>query len=117
MPLGTAHETPTPSFSSRRSQWRRLAWCSWTTNRSARAGLRSTRAPGSGVFLKSRLASYSASFFAISNTLGHSRFLLYPAMGGGDLGLAPAADEQRRPGGKHQDGDRQHQRRVHGVDE
>src|SRR4051812_34143950 len=76
MPLGTAHETPTPSFSRRRSQWRRLAWCSWTTNRSARAGLRSTRAPGSGVFLKSRLASYSASFFAIRNTLGHGRSLL-----------------------------------------
>src|SRR6266550_6656613 len=75
MPLGTAHETPTPSFSRRRSQWRRRAWCSWTTNRSARAALRSTRAPGSDVFLKSRLAAYSASFFAIRNTLGHSRFL------------------------------------------
>src|SRR5213593_4315294 len=117
MPLGTAQDTPTPSFSRRKSQCRRRAWCSWTTNRSARAALRSTRAPGSGVFLKSRLASYSASFFAMRNTLGHGRFLLYLAMEGGDVGPARAADEERRPRGKHQDCDRQHQRRVHGVDE
>src|SRR5260370_463094 len=65
MPLGTAHETPTPSFSRRKSQCSRRAWCSWTTNRGARAAFLGTRAPGSGVFLKSRLASYSASFFAI----------------------------------------------------
>src|SRR5712692_2246110 len=79
MPLGTAHDTPTPSFSSRRSQCSRLAWCSWTTRRGARASLRSgdrTREPGSGVFLKSLLASYSASFLATRKRLGHGRFLL-----------------------------------------
>src|SRR5438067_3473566 len=64
MPLGTAHETPTPSFSSRKSQCNRRAWCSWTTNRGALTALRGTLAPGSGVRLKSRLASYSASFLA-----------------------------------------------------
>src|SRR5260370_1134302 len=33
MPFGTAHDASTPSRSSRRSQWRARAWCSWTTNR------------------------------------------------------------------------------------
>src|SRR6266567_2289886 len=69
MPLGTAHETPTPSFSSRRSQCSRRAWCSWTTNRGALATFRGTLAPGSGVRLKSRLASYSASFLATRKRL------------------------------------------------
>src|SRR6266550_5023614 len=73
MPLGTAHETPTPSFSSRKSQWSRRAWCSWTTNRGDRAAFFGTRASGSGVFLKSLLASYSASFFAMRKRLGHDR--------------------------------------------
>src|SRR6266550_7522236 len=72
-PLGTAHETPTPSFSSRKSQWSRRAWCSWTTNRGDRAAFFGTRASGSGVFLKSLLASYSASFFATRKRLGHDR--------------------------------------------
>src|SRR5450759_3534434 len=35
MPFGTAHEARTPSRSSRRSQCRARAWCSWTTNRGA----------------------------------------------------------------------------------
>src|SRR5438477_248441 len=76
MPLGTAHETPTPSFSSRKSQCNRRAWCSWTTNRGALVSLRGTVAPGSGVRLKSRLASYSASLRATMKRLGHGRFLL-----------------------------------------
>src|SRR5438132_8940439 len=76
MPLGTAHETPTPSFSSRKSQCSRRAWCSWTTNRGALVSLRGTLAPGSGVRLKSRLASYSASLRATMKRLGHGRFLL-----------------------------------------
>src|SRR5438874_3512400 len=70
MPLGIAHDTPTPSFSSRKSQCSRRAWCSWTTNRGALVSLRGTLAPGSGVFLKSRLASYSASFLATYQRLG-----------------------------------------------
>ena len=36
IPLGIAHEASTPSCSSRRSQCRRVAWCSWTTNRGRR---------------------------------------------------------------------------------
>src|SRR5487761_1041871 len=76
-PLGTAHETSTPSRSSRKSQCRRRAWCSCTTNRGALVSLRGTLAPGSGVFLKSRLASYSASFLATSDKrLGHRSLLL-----------------------------------------
>src|SRR5713226_2295852 len=71
-PFGTAHETSTPSFSSRKSQCSLRAWCSWTTNRGALVSLRGTLAPGSGVFLKSRLASYSASFLATAPRLGHS---------------------------------------------
>src|SRR5436853_2354469 len=76
MPLGTAHDTPTPSFSSRKSQCRRRAWCSCTTNRGALASLRGTLAPGSGVRLKSRLASYSASLRATRKRLGQARLPL-----------------------------------------
>src|SRR5436853_7808182 len=113
MPLGTAHDTPTPSFSSRKSQCSRRAWCSWTTKRGALVSLRGTLAPGSGVRLKSRLASYSASFFAITRRLGYGRLLLV------DPGLrGPAgANEKRGSGPQEQDRYRQHKRRVHGVDE
>src|SRR6059036_107710 len=67
MPLGTAHEASTPSCSSRRSQCRRVAWCSWTTNwpDATGAGAVSPSRPaspaGSAVVAKSRLARYSAS--------------------------------------------------------
>src|SRR4051812_5555382 len=59
MPFGTAHETATPSRSRRRSQWSRVALCSWTTKRlppdSALSGA------GSGEASKSRLRRYSFS--------------------------------------------------------
>src|SRR5690242_5973966 len=114
MPLGTAHETPTPSFSSRRSQCRARAWCSWTTNRGAREAFFGTRAPGSGVLLKSRLASYSASFLVATNRrLGHGRFLLV----GHDLDSRLDPDEGGGHRRRDEDHDRQHQGRVHRVDE
>src|SRR5438105_6374228 len=103
MPLGTAHETPTPSRSRRKSQCRRRAWCSWTTNRGALVSLRGTLAPGSGVRLKSRLASYSASLRATMKRLGHGRFLFVNR----HHGLARGADEERGKGGDDQDRDRQ----------
>src|SRR5713101_6290288 len=94
MPFGTAHETPTPSFSNRRSQCSRRAWCSWTTKRSARGAFFGTRAPGSGVFLKSLLALYSASLVvATRKRLGHGRLGLGSA--DFDLGLLRGADEHR----------------------
>src|SRR4051794_17631377 len=58
MPLGTAHETATPSRSRRRSQCRRVALCSWTTKRLS-APPESRPGPGSGVAPKSRLRRYS----------------------------------------------------------
>src|SRR2546423_5863999 len=63
IPLGTAHEARTPSCSGRRSQCRRVAWCSWTTKRPAAAGASApSPAPaGSLVAAKSRLPRYSAS--------------------------------------------------------
>src|SRR2546423_10847436 len=36
-PFGTAHEPATPSCSRRKSQWRFVAWCSWTTKRGTAA--------------------------------------------------------------------------------
>src|SRR4051812_503141 len=61
MPLGIAHEASVPSCSRRRSQCRRVAWCSWTTKRPAAAGSPSPAAPvGSLVVAKSRFARYSA---------------------------------------------------------
>src|SRR5256885_5394410 len=113
MPLGTAHDTPTPSFSSRKSQCRRRAWCSWTTNRGALVSLRGTLAPGSGVRLKSRLASYWTSLRAMTKRLGHGRSLL----GDGDLRTTASAHEKRRGGGHEQDRDWKHERWVHGVHE
>ena len=61
MPLGRAQQRSTPSRSSRRSQCRLLAWCSWTTNRRpwpepVAAGAAGT---GSGVRRASRLDRYS----------------------------------------------------------
>src|SRR5438105_14096541 len=96
MPLGTAHDTPTPSFSSRKSQCSRRAWCSWTTNRGALVSLRGTLAPGSGVRLKSRLASYSASFLATNKRLGHGRFFLMDGIGG-----LPATEHEHLRGRVH----------------
>src|SRR5256885_6116142 len=113
MPLGTAHETPTPSFSSRKSQCRRRAWCSWTTNRGALVSLRGTLAPGSGVRLKSRLASYSASLRVTMKRLGHGRFLLLNR----HRGLPGLAHQERGQGGKNQECNWQQHGRVHGVDE
>src|SRR5207248_6724157 len=60
MPFGTAHDTATPSRSSRRSQCSRVALCSWTTKR-APAALPLSPA-GSEVSPKSRFPRYSASF-------------------------------------------------------
>src|SRR5690606_22850130 len=60
-PLGTAHDTSTPSRSSRRSQCRLRAWCSWTTNvSSSPRGSASPSGTGSGVRRASRLPRYSA---------------------------------------------------------
>src|ERR1700704_4229441 len=112
-PFGTAHETSTPSRSSRKSQWSRRAWCSWTTNRGALVSLRRTLAPGSGVRLKSLLASYSASFLAIRKTLGYGRFLFVD----GHAGSLLATDENRRRRREHQHDDREDQGRVHRVNE
>ena len=57
MPLGTAHEASTPSCSSRRSQCRRVAWCSWTTNW--------PDATGAGAVSPSRPASPAGSLGAV----------------------------------------------------
>src|SRR4051812_28139102 len=63
MPLGTAHEASAPACSRRRSQCRRVAWCSWTTKRPAAAGSPPAAWPaGSFVLAKSRLAREAASF-------------------------------------------------------
>src|SRR4051812_37264880 len=73
MPLGIAHEASVPSCSRRRSQCRRVAWCSWTTKRPAAAGSPSPAAPvGSLVVAKSRFARYSArrSFATTALTVG-----------------------------------------------
>ena len=60
MPLGIAHEASTPSCSSRRSQCRRVAWCSWTTKRRPSA-LAASSPIGSGVFCAERLDRYVSS--------------------------------------------------------
>src|SRR5437660_10020876 len=101
MPLGTAPETPTPSFSSRKSQCSRRAWCSWTTNRGALVSLRGTLAPGSGERLKSLLASYSAGFLATGRRLGHGRFLLVSR----HRRSLWCPDQDRCRGGQDQDGE------------
>src|SRR5678816_2685309 len=59
--LGTAHEHRTPSISSRRSQWCRVALCSWQTKTPAFAAVGAGLLPkGSGVPLADRLARYLA---------------------------------------------------------
>src|SRR5437763_16569347 len=63
MPLGTAHETATPSCSRRRSQCRRVALCSCTTKRPP--GVPRPPPAGSDVPPKSRLARYSASLSGV----------------------------------------------------
>src|SRR5690349_8269825 len=82
MPLGIAQEAATPSCSSRRSQCKRRALCSWTTKRGAPFFRRRRFGAGSAVLPKSRLRSYSPSSpplvvpfaFAIGSILA-----LYPA--------------------------------------
>src|SRR3954465_2594164 len=71
MPFGTAHETSTPARSSRRSQCRLRAWCSWTTKRSP-VFFFFARPAGSGVLRKSRFFLYSPSFCAISPQHGNA---------------------------------------------
>src|ERR1022692_3323511 len=62
IPLGSAHDTRTPSRSRRKSQCRARAWCSWMTN-TGRSSPRGPREPavriGSGVLAGSRLARYA----------------------------------------------------------
>src|SRR3954470_7077601 len=70
IPFGTAHETATPSRSSRRSQCRRVALCSWTTKRGSGTegtvpSVPPSDASGSVVAPKSRLRRYSASSSAV----------------------------------------------------
>src|SRR4051812_37293442 len=82
MPFGIAHDRRTPSCSSRRSQCRRVAECSWMTNLGR--SLVSTPPPaGSGVAEKSRFLSYSRSFLATGEKMT-GRFAPSPT---GDLHL------------------------------
>src|SRR4051812_19166302 len=82
MPFGIAHDSSTPSCSSRRSQCRRVAECSWMTKRGR--SLVSVLPPaGSGVALKLRLRSYSRSFLATAEKMT-GRFAPSPT---GDLHL------------------------------
>src|SRR4051794_40634032 len=60
IPFGTAQETATPSRSRRRSQWSRVALCSWTTKRFSPESAPGS-GPGSGEAPKSRLRRYSLS--------------------------------------------------------
>src|SRR5690242_13928133 len=89
MPLGIAQEAATPSCSSRRSQCRRRALCSWTTKRGAPFFLRRFFAAGSGVLLKSRLRSYSSGTPITSHTAAE---VLRP------LGVEAAAEGERGRG-------------------
>src|SRR3954451_2918456 len=82
MPFGTAQLRRTPSCSRRRSQWRRVAECSWMTKRGSSA-VSPTPPAGSGVDLKSRFRSYSRSFFGTEETMT-GRFAPSPT---GDLHL------------------------------
>src|SRR3954453_17207553 len=56
-PLGIAHDASAPSCSRRRSQCRRVAWCSWMTKRGWSAVAAGAPA-GSGVASKSRFVRY-----------------------------------------------------------
>src|SRR4051794_4111669 len=85
MPFGIAQLIRTPSCSSRRSQCRRVAECSWMTNlgRAPAAGFRPP--DGSGVSENSRFRSYSAScFFFATGRKMTGRFAPSPT---GDLHL------------------------------
>ncbi len=53
-PFGTAHETSTPSTSSRKSQCMRVARCCCTTKVRSSAADGGAPDSGSGVFVKSR---------------------------------------------------------------
>ena len=59
-----AHETSTPSRSSRKSQCKLRAWCSWITNLCLPSCVARWRPMGSGVFRAFRLARYVSSDFA-----------------------------------------------------
>src|SRR3954447_23303479 len=74
MPFGTAHETATPSRSRRRSQCRRVAECSWTTNLSPAAAAAALPSSGSGVAPKSRLRRYSLSCSGVRVAVGRGSF-------------------------------------------
>src|SRR4051794_1717063 len=80
-----AHERRTPSCSRRRSQWRRVAECSWMTKRGELAvgGWRLAELPGSGVAWRFRFCSYSRRFFGTEGTMT-GRFAPSPT---GDLHL------------------------------
>src|SRR3954454_2727821 len=86
MPLGTAHETATPSRSSRRSQCSRVALCSCTTKRSP-AAASSPAGAGSGEARKSRLRRYSFSWsgvflgFFVGVTVGSAVRLVLALLG------------------------------------
>src|SRR3954453_8058852 len=82
MPFGIAQLRRTPSCSRRRSQWRRVAECSWMTKR-GRSAVSATPPAGSGVASKSRFRSYSRSFFGTDGTMT-GRFAPSPT---GDLHL------------------------------
>ena len=62
-PSAPPSDASVPSCSSRRSQCRRRAWCSWTTKRASAgsAALATLSGGGSGVAVKSRLRSYADS--------------------------------------------------------
>src|SRR5919112_956710 len=64
MPFGTAQLRRTPSCSSRRSQCRRVAECSWITKRGSSAEGSAVPPRGSGVPENSRFSSYCRSFLA-----------------------------------------------------
>src|SRR3954470_12273690 len=88
MPFGIPQLRRTPSCSSRRSQCRRVAECSWMTKRGRSAvgelaGWRVGWTPGSGVSWKSRFRSYSRSFLATAGKMT-GRFAPSPT---GDLHL------------------------------
>src|SRR5579883_276298 len=70
-PFGTAQDFNTPSSSSRRAPWRRVAECFCTTN--SRSPAPSAEPLGSVVFLKSRLRRYSARS-ATANSIGNDRW-------------------------------------------
>src|SRR3712207_801883 len=62
--LGMANETSTPSRSRRRSQCRRVAWCSWMTKRPPSSPSGTSEGRGSGVAPALRFLRYVSSLSA-----------------------------------------------------